>query len=737
MDRILAAVSEMAGKVFGKEGGGGTDEEVGPSTDSKDNNPLVALEMTPEEVGTWWERVRESDDRVKQWAQSWDILIDEYMPIVMKSGQAETVKTNTHFRNVHSKIGQLFYRSPDLVLTPKDISPKTIMPYPTPQNPQGTLTIEEITSLKQEILRSKLGRNGIKVERLFDELLFDCLAWSHLACSKLGYECTFKEISQPKMGPPPAPIAPAGNGMGLSTPAPDPNAPPVPQLGPDGQPVMEKVRVPVYENYYWRRFSPKKLIADADLRSTRFDEDATLMGHHFFWTAEKVSKKFKIPIEELTGKSDETDFVHEYSADKSAKTKGLIHGVELFVKANVYTDEVHPLAMNQLVLIEGYTKAPAVWRPSADQEFDPKTGKLTVDSLIGFPIRVLTIRDLADSPAPPSDAAFENSLAKQKNVSRRQSIKYRDAAIGKILYDGSAFDDGDVEKIKNGEVGDWIEVEEGKLANGADKILTNSAQVHASPDDYRLEAAVNQDILETLGMANPGGSVNSTIHTATEIANVQQASNSRNDKELQRVVDHYLEGARMIDQLTMRYSSATEYQSVVGEDGARKLYAWNNKLIAWAAEYDIAPDSQLRADASKDFQLSMQMYNLTAKDPLVNRLYVLRRMARQRGWDPMKVAPPPPPPPPPQPPKPSVSVAITAEDILAASDMLVINPTNQGAALIIALAEQGKVPPPPAPGVAPHGGAAPTAEVVSDHQLSTSGNRPNQPGVGNHRDGQV
>lgn len=728
MDRILAAVSSMAGKVFGasEDSGGGTDEEVGPTAETKDGTQLVTLQMSPEQVGEWWTRVKDSDARVKQWAESWDTLIDEYMPTVVKSGQAETVKTNTHFKNVHSKIGQLFYRSPDLVLTPKEIAPKTAMPYPTPDNPQGTLTIEEITSLKQEILRTTLGRDGIKVERLFDELLFDCLAWSHLACSKIGYECTFKTVSQPKMVPQ---MPPPGSIMGLSTP---------PAMVPDPGGATEQVKVPVYENYYWRRLSPKKIIIDADLKSTRYDEDATFLGHHFFWAPEKVSKKFGIPIEELTGKSDESDFTHKYQSDAQAKTKGLIHGVELFVKAAVYTDEVHPLAMCQLVLLEGVADKPVVWRPSPDQEFDPQTGKLTVDSLIGFPLRILTIRDLADSPAPPSDAAFENSLAKQKNVSRRQSIKYRDAAIGKILYDGSAFDDGEVDKIKNGDVGDWIEVEEGKLANGVDKIMGNTLQVHASPDDYRLEAAINQDITETLGMsAVQGGSVNPTIHTATEIATVNQASNARNDKELSRVVDFYLEGARMIDQLLMRYSTDIEYQSVVGEDGSRKLLAWNNKLIAWSAEYDIAPDSQLRADASKDFQLSMQFYNLTAKDPLANRLYILRRMARQRGWDPMKVAPPPPPPPPPQPPKPSVSVAITAQDILLASQTLAVNPLDAGAQLIIALAEQGKVPPPPAPGAPPHGGAAPSAEVVSDHQLSTSGKRPNEPGSGNHRAEQV
>lgn len=710
MDRILAAVTEMAGKVFGgKEDmpkASGPDE-VGPTVERPGNNPLVSLPMTPDQMTEWWSRIKDSDDRVRKYGEAWDILLDEYMPVVKKSGEVEAVRTNVHFRNVHSKIGQLFYRSPDPVLTAKDVAPLTKLPYATQTDPGGQLTIEEITTLKQEILKAKLGRDGIKVERLFDELLFDNLAWTGLGCSKLGYECTMREL------PPPTP---------------QPGA----VLGLQGQPAAEKV--PVYENYYWRRFSAKKLITNSDLRSTRFDEDATIMGHHFFWTPEKVSKRFKIPLDQLTGKSSEQQYVHDYTEDPSTKNNGLIHGVELFVKASAFTDEVHPQAINQLVLIEGVTDKPVIWRPSPDQEFDPATGKLTVDSMIGFPIRVLTIRDLADSFAPPSDAAFENSLAKQKNLSRRQGIRYRDAAIGKILYDGAAFDDQDVEKIKNGEVGDWIEVEEGKLALGVDKIMGNTLQVHASPDDYRLEASIDQDIRETLGLgAGSGTSLSPTIHTATENKFVQDNANTRNSKEQSRVVDHYLDGVRMIDSLIMRYSTAQDYQSIVGQDGARKLLMWNNQLVQGRYEYDIAPDSQLHADSAHDFQLSMQAYNLFAKDPLVNRQYIIRRMARQRGWDPIKVCPPPPPPAPPQPPKPNVSVAIKAEDILIASATLALNPNDIGAQTIMALVEQAKVPPPPPPGEPPHGGAAPTAEAISDHQLSNSGGMENSPGAGNFR----
>lgn len=711
--------------------------DVGPTLTDKTGAGLVTLEASEEFMSLIWKQVEKAESRRQSREASWDLLLNEYMPIVSASGVAETVKVQAHFRNTHSKLGGLFFKSPDLVLVPDDPGPgNNTIPDPRSTLPQfmgqqfPPLSMQDIIAVKAAVLKKKMGRDGIKAERLMDELLFDVLQWSGMAVCKTGYECTMKKL--PKMGPPPAPPAPPavpGSILGLSTPPPAPPGPDVPQMDATGQPLTEMV--PIYEEWYGRRFSPKKFLVDPYLRSTRFEEDATWEGMDFFLTPKAAAAKFGIPEAELN-KAAEDDRVHTWDWDANAKPTGLVHCIEMYLKSAHWTPDVnpHPLAMNQLVLIKGMRTKPAVWRPSPDQEFDPNTGRITDDSLRGFPYKVLTIRDLADACFPPSDAAFTNSDIKQMSTWRRQSIRVRDAAIGKYLYDASAFGDEEVEQLKNGDIGEFIAVAEGKLKEGADKVFTSTAKISMSADDQRGFAGIKQDMQETLGIgSNQAGTETETVRTATEADRVASASQARNEKELGRVIDLYLDIARAIDQLLMRYMTDVEYVQIGGEAAGATMQAWTGKLVSGRWLYEIAADSQLRPDNSRDFQMDMQLYNLTAKDPLMNRAYLLKRMARRRGYDPAKMVLPPPPPPQPKQEPLKVILSISTPDLT-------------DPAVVAFLTKFGDIAPTvqvggPAEQQPPHGGPADQAEPISQHLMSNSGGKENAPGSANHREGQV
>lgn len=711
--------------------------DVGPTLTDKKNLGLVTLEASEAFMSLIWKQVEKAEDRRKSREASWDLLLNEYMPVVSASGVAETVKVQAHFRNTHSKLGSLFFKSPDLVLIPDDPGPaNNVMPDPRSALPQfigqplPPIKMEDVIAIKAAVLKKKLGRDGIKVERLMDEMLFDVLQWSGLAVCKTGYLCTMR--SMPKMGPPPAPIAPPaapGSILGLSAPPPAETGPMVPQMDASGQPLMEDV--PIYEEWYARRFSPKKFLVDPYLRSTRFEEDATWMGMDFFLTPKVASEKYGIPEAELN-KAAEDDRVHQWDWDSNAKSSGLVHCIELGLKSSVWTPDVnpHPQAMNQLVLIKGMRAKPAVWRPSPDQEFDPNTGRITDDSLIGFPYKVLTIRDLADACFPPSDAAHTNSDIKQMSTWRRQSIRLRDAAIAKYLYDSSAFGEEEVEQLKNGDIGEFIPVSDGRLKDGVDKIFAQTSKVTSTPDDARGFAGIKQDMNETLGIgSNQAGTETDTVRTATEADKVASASQARNDKELGRVVDLYLDVARAIDQLLMRYMTSIEYVQVGGEEAAAKMQAWNGKLVSGKYLYEIAADSQLRPDNARDFMMDLQLYNLTAKDPIANRAYVLKRLFRRRGYDPAKATVPPPPPPPPPPNPLKLNLTITAADlhlpeVIAFLQVYGKNPEPS-------MTVKGEPPTPE------HGGPADQAEPISSHLMSNSGGKENAPGASDHRANQV
>lgn len=753
---IIATLSALAGKVFGEDKQQAGPDDVGPTTNGPE---LVTLPFDEELMSRMFKEVEASDQRVKARQEKWDTLLEAYLPTVAKSGAAETVKSTKHFRNLHSKIGQLFYSTPDIVCTAKEPSQVTQTMPPPPPMPGQPLTqppsMEDIIPLKQAVLMDKLGPNEIDATRLIDELLFDSMGWSGIACSKIGYRVVMNSTQQPVMGPPPTPQVP-GSVLGLSQPQPTLPQAPVPQMGPDGQPQMETVQVPIFEEYYWRRFSPKKIIMNADLHSTRYDADATLMGMHFFMAPKLAARAFNLSEDEV-GKAVEDTMLYQHQGDKSNSGKpGLVHGMELFIKAYHYVDDQpHPLAIYQMVLIEGIKDKPVIWRPSPDQTFD-QSGKLTQDSMVGFPIRVLAIRDLADSPFPDADAAFTNSLIKQVTTFRRQGVQMRDAAIGKYLYDQDAFDETEVKKLEEGGVGDMIGVKAGILGQkGSKGVLDTTAQVHAGPSDAYTEASLNQEIDETLGISpNQAGSETNTVRTATEVSTIANAIIGRNTKELSRVESFYLSGVRMLDQLLMRYADEDDYVSILGDAGEQVLKLWNNKIISGRYLYSIAPDSQHRVDNAVSFTEMLQYYNLTAKDVLSNRPYILKKLAAMRGMDPNKAVIIPQPTPP-KPDMPAISLALKVEDLRdpavialfaqAGIHLPILPPPAAaipGGALVPNPGGGGSLPPhlvTPLGGAVlpPHGGPADRGDVISEHLLSNSGKRPSEPGAGNHRQQQV
>lgn len=698
---LTTVLKEIAGKALTPEKREAGPGDVEPTTQTK-TSPLVTMTMDEEEVNAWWARIKASDDRILNRAKEWDILLKEYLPLVKSSGEAEDVKVPKHFRNVHSKIGQLFYKMPEPLLLPKDPSPaQNEQPNPMslmdPMAPP--LKMEDIISVKQGVLQYQMGREVINYNRLMDELLFDNLAWAGIGCSKMGYICITKPVVEPILGPDQNWVAPVSTGfLGLS---PTPQPPQVPQIQADGTPLTRTVEVPVYEEYYERRFSPKKLILNADLHSCRIDQDATMVGMHFYLSQAKAKVKFKLSDEDVSkGTTDDKLFKHEDSAAAPAENN-LVHGVEVYIRASsFYPDrEVHPQVLYQLVLIEGMTR-PVVFRLSPDQTIDEQ-GKLTQDSFIGFPFKVLTIRDLADSPFPPADSAFTNSEIKQLNTDRRQGVLLRDAAIGHYLYDSGAFDDTTLGLLKSNRPGRYIPVESDRMQkNGAKSILDTTAQVHQTGDTTRLEQILSRDIDETLGIGSvQAGTTEETVRTATEIANVQAAVSGRNGKELGRTVDFYLDSCRKLDQLLMRYATEDDYVTITGEDGSRRIMVWNSRIISGRYLYDIAPDSQLQVDMKSDRKSLLEVYNLTANDPMVNRAYILRRIFRTYGLDPMKAVIPP-------------------AALPPAGGMV---PGAPGAA-------------PTSVAQPPHGGAAVPGSAISKHAADTSGRRPNEPGAENHRE---
>jgi hypothetical protein len=731
-------IAKLDGELHNESGSGALMPQGGPGQN------LVTIPMTEEERGQWQTRIQQATDRRKHTEQAWDVLLRSYLPTV-KDGPV-LLKVMLHFRNVHSKIGQLFYRSPEMILTPRGPAtdqlplpapappgppPMGAPPVPGPPPPQppppagappvpGALgggppaggglpsggpiglpggapppTAEDTVSLKQAVLNWYLGRDGINGVRLTDEVLFDVLAWAGIGIAKVCYRVVTQPIAQPGT---------AGVAMGA--------------VGPPQQ-----IHVPIYEWWEARRLSPKKFLFDANLHSTRYDEDAAWEGMDFFASPQQICEMFNLTPDEVGNGGVDDDRLFKYDSDSNtrSKTGGLIHGVELTYKASLFdAAEKHPLKMRQLVFIDGIKDRPVVHRDSPDQTFDDR-GQITDDSLIGFPYQVLTIRDLADSPYPPADSAFTDASQKELSTFRRQKIQLRDAAIGKLLVDEGAFGEDELDKLTYGDPGQIVLVQEGRLAGGSKRILDTTAQVQGTADDYRTESTIKHEVDETLGIGgNQAGTPESTVRSATETATVAAAVSARNGKEQARVIDWYVGLARKLDALLMRYATNDDYIAIAGDDGARTLAVWNARKISGRYLYDIKPDSQLFVDAARDRQQQLTLYNLAGKDPLVNRAELLKPVLRSFGHDPAKTINPPPPPQPPPPDKPNISFTFKGDDFL--------NPELKP--ILLGLLQMATAPNAPPPMIQPpHGGPMTPASPVNQHAAGHSGGVPNAPGA--------
>lgn len=592
---------------------------------------LVQIQLTEEQVKEWWDEIEASRKLTDELAKKWDILMKEYLPVVTEG--AEDIKAGIHFRNVHTKGPKLFLHNPELILEAggplKDemVDPVTGI----------AVTAENAAAIFKSVLKKKLGRKGVNTKRMVGECIFDILAWAGIGCTKLGYKCTKKTIQEPRMVPDPTFVSPSpvyGSMLGISQ---TPQAPMVQATDPaTGQPAFDPTQVIIYEEWYWKRFSPKKFLRPADLTSLRFDDEAAWLGMEFFMPEKVARSVLEIPDNvDLKTTSQGDDKVYQHNGEKSNQPAKLVHGVEIFYKASIKDpSEIHPQAIRQLILLEADRTRAFVHRPSPDQTFD-ELGQLTPDSLVGFPFQIFTNRDLADSPNPPADTAFTNSAVKHINTHRRQSVAMRDVAIGKWLYDASAFTPDEIKAIKSGQIGMFIAVQDGRLSQGPDKVIAEIRKGDSGRDDFRTAQMLKQDIEETLGIGGVNaGNTEDTVRTATEISTSASALAERIEDEQGRILDDYLSGVEKFAALIQRYATDTDYIKWEGKDGLQQLSAWNKQSIAGKWAFEAKPDSQLRIDVARDRAQNLELLDrLAPYAGLINMKPVLKKVVTQFGHD--------------------------------------------------------------------------------------------------------
>jgi hypothetical protein len=174
------------------------------------------------DLAFWKTEVERAEDEQKKHHTEWDENVQWYegkSPEAIKVGDPDYVNVNVDFYQTEQKLGLLFYETPELQL-------------------RGTGPLkgrDDILNAHKDLLNELLDECDV-LSRAVHPAIKDCLCTSGHGPVIVGYQPTLRAVTPP-MQP--------GSILGLNGP----------------------VQVPVYQQWYAYRFSPKKHLIPADYRN--------------------------------------------------------------------------------------------------------------------------------------------------------------------------------------------------------------------------------------------------------------------------------------------------------------------------------------------------------------------------------------------------------------------------------------------------------------------------------------
>jgi hypothetical protein len=554
----------------------------------------LAIPMKDAEASTWQERIKAATKLIERKTEDWKKQQAAYVGEPLEDLPVDDIVViNKDMPRVKQKVAQLFYQVPEIHLKPK--------------NPQFAGAVPVF----QAVLNHQLSKE-IKVEKTVDEMLTDIVAVTGIGVTKIGYEVFAEEVDQE------IEVDDLTREALLAA----------------GQPIpTEKVPVPIFERYFWKRISPAKLLLPAEFTGTDFDE-ASWIGFRFRMPSKLANKEFGIDESDATTKDDKTLTDADHPDERTDKE---VDCIEIWYKAYLLDDKVkNPLRQRRLVFV-GDRETPVVHEDSPYQRWN-EDGKL-VTGMKRYPIRVLTLTTVPDESIPPSDTKVTRPLVAELTESRTQMVRQRKRSLPLRWYNTSIIDPETAAKIERGEVQDMV-----PLAAPGDTAIGEVARANYPRESFEFQRVIEGDLMEAWALgSNQMGSDSPGEVSATESRIIQGNTNTRLDYERTKVLRWFLEGVELLGSLVQMFADDQDYVEVVGEDRMASLVQWDKTTIAGEFVFDAKTNSQLRLDVAQERQDARNLYQLMANEPFANRQKLVERVGETHDLDPSQfVAQPPP-----------------------------------------------------------------------------------------------
>ena len=592
------------------------DEPITPDTldapaEPTDAPKATGLTLSSDDLAAWHSRIKRADARRELFSTWWDECLKSYAPSLKDapSDYRTKIGTNRTFTIVERKSAELFYQRPEVTVAPSPL----LEELNQPGNPMGDI----VSQTHGDILNEKLGLDGVNVKNVARKAIFDYLLFG-MGPTEVGYRA-YQSAPQPT-------VVPVMDAMGQ------------PVLDPlTGQPqtTVDAVKVTIKSECFWDHFSPKQLLIPDDCHSTDYDKDASWLGRRFKISLLDAKRLFDLP-EDFEGSRGDTStpmqFDHGDQADKSPMSQ-VVTGVRLHYKSSQFREDIiHPDHLTELVLIDGL-KEPAKHIDCPLQKFDDQ-GRLTPDSLVGFPIHILVIRTTTDAGYVMSDVAVALPLIQELDKFREQMIRLREITLRRFFYNTDAIAGDDLNKLKGAWEGGMVGLT-GAAFNQGDPIrpLTTG---HYPQENFEFQNYIDTDLSRThaIDATSAGTSAESGL-TATE-ANLRQANvNVRLGWEQGFVADWFIQGATKFSTIIQQFFPAEEAAAIVGTSRAQ-LWEQMRHAVPTRFAFHMTPDSSLRNDTPLDRKQLQDVYTFLAQDPSLNRDYLNRKLLQKFHIDPSR-----------------------------------------------------------------------------------------------------
>jgi hypothetical protein len=613
-------------------------------------NPQSApLPLTEKQKTFWLAEIKKARQARKDVAErhGWQDNLDRYEPQA-KKGRRRTSDINigVDFADVESKKAALLFTTPSVALT--DVAPG----------------LQQPVAIHQELLNTILGPEHANVLPVAQRAIFNCLCPSGIGPVVVGYSCVKQDVEQTMLAVDPA--------SGL------------PQVDPlTGQPMTQTVTVPVpiHEKFFVSDLSPMALLLPKELRTTDYQGKAAWIGYEWTKPQSQVRREFRLPLDfSYGGESEKPYFERGEEADDSGDPP--MSGVTLWYRAHLMpepgTDDSdlakHPEQMRKLTIIGDQHVVEHLDSP--DQEIGPE-GRLTPDSLVGFNVRPLVLRDLSDSAWIPSDCAVTAGLTKEQQRYREIALRKRDTSASVIAYEPTKLPVDAVAKAKK-EAGHggivWVPVPDGALAQGGATAAAELVRPTQGRETYLDQDLIRQDRDRVLATGNNQVGVrDKSSKTATETSIVQRNTDARFEQERQRVERWYLyDLVKSVDALILRYCDERLAAQILGAEKA-KIWIAAKPALAGGYRYSLQMDSGKYLDVEDKRRQTLQLFNLLAKSPFVNQAFLHQKIAEDFGYDPTQFLTQPEPPKP-EPPK--MALSFNGQDLIGPQAPIVLEILN-------------------------------------------------------------